>query len=213
MSAIDLFSGFAANLLITVLIVRWLYYPAGQGKNYIFTYIAFSTVIYFVMAFLGNAELSMGVGFGLFAIFSVLRYRTETISAREMTYLFVVIALPVMNSLILVSGDWPALLAANAAVIAVLFALERGWGFHYDGVQPVKYERIELIRPDKRELLLADLRQRTGLPVTRVEVRQINLLNDTADLMVYYDQNAAPPAAGPSSSAYVDERYLPAESR
>ena len=109
---------------------------------------AFNTVIYFVMSFLTSAELSLGVGFGLFAIFSVLRYRTSTMSTREMTYLFVVIALPVMNSLVMRENVWGVLLAVNAVVVAVLFVLEREWGFHYESSQLIRYDRIELITPE-----------------------------------------------------------------
>ena len=101
MSFSSLFIGFAVNLLVALVIIRLIYYPTSPNKNYVFTYLAFNTVIYFVMNFLTSAEHSLGVGFGLFATFSVLRYRTSTMSTGEMTYLFVVIALPVMNSLVM----------------------------------------------------------------------------------------------------------------
>ena len=185
---IDLFSGFAINLLIAVLIVRGIYYPIKQDKNYVFTYIAFSTIIYFVMAFLSSAELSVGVGFGLFAIFSVLRYRTSTMSTREMTYLFIVIALPVMNSILMHDNAWPLLLAVNGAIVTVLFVLEHEWGFHYENAKSIRYDRVELITPESYPVMLADLRQRTGLPINRIEVGSINFLNDTADITVYYDE-------------------------
>lgn len=132
MDFISLFAGFAVNLLVTLVIVRFIYYPSNQNKNHVFTYLAFNTIVYFVMSFFTSAELSVGVGFGLFAIFSVLRYRTSTMSTREMTYLFVVIALPVMNSLLWKSGEWAVLLAMNAVVAVVLFVLEQEWGFHYE---------------------------------------------------------------------------------
>lgn len=93
MTVTELFTGFGVNLLVALLIVRFIYYPARQDKNYVFTFLAFNTIIYFVMSFLATAELGVGVGFGLFAIFSVLRYRTITMSTRDMTYLFIVIAL------------------------------------------------------------------------------------------------------------------------
>jgi hypothetical protein len=190
MTFLNLFAGFAINLLVALVIVRFIYYPANQNKNYVFTYLAFNTIIYFVMSFLTSAELSLGVGFGLFAIFSVLRYRTSTMSTREMTYLFVVIALPVMNSVLMKGGDWITLLAVNAMVAAVLCVLEREWGFHYESSQSVRYDRIELITPDRRADLLADLRQRTGLPIKRVEIGRLNFLNDTAEMRIFYDEPA-----------------------
>ena len=179
------------NLVVALVIVRGIYYPARPDKNNVFTFLAFNTVIYFVMTFLATAELSVGVGFGLFAIFSVLRYRTGEISTREMTYLFILIALPVMNSVLMTAGNWPVLVATNAIVLAVLYVLEQGWGFHYESVQAVKYDQIELIAARQQDALLADLRQRTGLPVTRYEIGRINLIDDTADLLVYYEEPKA----------------------
>ncbi len=186
MSATSVFAGFAVNLAIALLIVRGIYYPVRRDKNYVFTFLAFNTVIYFVMTFLTSAELAIGVGFGLFAIFSVLRYRTDTMSTRDMTYLFVLIALPVMNSVLMRGAEWLLLPASNAAVVIVLFVLERGWGFQYEDSKMIKYERIDLIRPEKRALLIEDIHKRTGLPATRVEIVRINLLEDTAQLRIYY---------------------------
>jgi len=191
MSFLSLFAGFGVNLLVALVIVRFIYYPANPNKNYVFTYLAFNTIIYFVMSFLTSAELSLGVGFGLFAIFSVLRYRTSTMSTREMTYLFIVIALPVMNSVLMRSDEWGLLLAVNVVVAAVLFVLEREWGFHYESSQSIRYDRIELITPEHRDLLLQDLRQRTGLPVKRAEIGRLNFLNDTAELLIFYDEPRA----------------------
>ncbi|HEY0734080.1 MAG TPA: DUF4956 domain-containing protein [Herpetosiphonaceae bacterium] len=191
MTTTELFTGFAVNLLVALIIVRFIYYPAKQDKNYVFTFLAFNTIIYFVMSFLATAELGVGVGFGLFAIFSVLRYRTVTMSPREMTYLFIVTALPVLNSVVLRANSWWVLLAVNATVIAVLFVLEQEWGFHFASAQLIRYEQIDLIKPEHHCALLEDLRQRTGLPVTRVEIGQINFLNDTAELKVYFDEPKA----------------------
>jgi hypothetical protein len=180
--------GAAINLLIALAIVRFIYYPGTQNKSYVFTFLAFNTVIYFVLGMLTNATLSIGVGFGLFAIFSVLRYRTDEIPIREMTYLFVIIALPVMNSLLMAAGSFTELLAANAFVVALLFVLEKEWGFHFEASRKITYERIELITPANDEALLADLRQRTGLPVKRVVVGRIDFSRDTAEITVYYEE-------------------------
>lgn len=188
MSFISLFAGFGVNLLVALIIVRFIYYPANPNKNYVFTYLAFNTIIYFVVSFLTSAKLSLGAGFGLFAIFSVLRYRTSAMSTREMTYLFIVIAAPVMNSVLMRGDEWKLLLIVNATVIAVLYALEREWGFHYENSHRVRYDRIDLIKPEQRALLLEDLRQRTGATVKRVEIGRLDFLNDTAELRVFYDE-------------------------
>jgi len=184
---INLLVGFVINLLVAILIVRFIYYPVKQSKNFVFTFIAFNTAVYFVMSVLTSAELSIGVGFGLFGLFSLLRYRTDTMPAREMTYLFIIIALPVMNSILITNGAWVSLLLANTAVIVTLFVLEHEWGFHYELSQRVTYERLELIKPENYDLLLDDLRERTGLAIKRCEVGNINFLRDTADVKIYYD--------------------------
>lgn len=188
MTLTNLLLGFAVNLAVALVIVRLIYYPAKHDKNYVFTFLAFNTIIYFVMSILASTELGIGVGFGLFAIFSVLRYRTITMSPREMTYLFTVIALPVVNSVVLRTNQWSILLAANVAVVLVLFVLEREWGFHFESAQLLRYERIDLIKPENHRQLLEDLRARTGLPVSRVEIGQINFLNDSAELKIYFDE-------------------------
>lgn len=191
MNAINLFLGFAINLVIATLIVRFIYYPARQSKNFVFTFLGFSTVIYFVVSFLTVAELGIGVGFGLFAIFSVLRYRTSPMPAREMTYLFILIALSVMSAILMQTADWLLLLGISAVICAVVMVLEREWGFHYEGVKCIKYERVDLIRAEKYAEMLADLRQRTGLDLTRVEVGSVNFVNDWADVRMYYNARQA----------------------
>lgn len=211
MTSADLFIGFFVNLAIAILIVRAIYYPVKQDKNYVFTFLAFNTIIYFVMSFLTNAELSMGVGFGLFAIFSVLRYRTSPMSTREMTYLFIMIALPVMNSVLMGQNDWLVLSGANAAVVLVIFVLEREWGFHYERTKLVKYERIELVKPENYALLLEDLRERTGLPVKHVEIGLIDFLKDSAELKIYYDEPKVRRSVTMDEIDYASESYWVAE--
>jgi hypothetical protein len=191
-----------------VVIVRFIYYPTEPNKNYVFTYLAFNTIIFFVMSFLISSDLSLGVGFGLFAIFSVLRYRTSAMSTREMTYLFIVIGLPVMNSVLMRGDEWDVLLAANAVVAAVLFVLEREWGFHYERSQSIRYDRVELVTREHRVLLLEDLQLRTGLPIKRVEIGLLNFLNDTAELKVFYDEPRADRWRRHGDTILVDELGL-----
>lgn len=184
---ITLIMGAGLNLAVAIVIVRFIYYPLTQDKNFVFTFLAFNTIIYFVFSLLSSIELSVGVGFGLFAIFSVLRYRTEEMSPREMTYLFIIIALPVMNSALVSTADFDKLLVANSLILILLYALENEWGFHFEASNKITYEKINLITPANRQLLLADLRQRTGLPVKRVEIGRIDFLHDTAELRIFYD--------------------------
>jgi hypothetical protein len=181
---------FTFNFLVAVLLVRFIYYPSTHNKRYVFTFLAFNTVIFFVLSFLTSVELGVGVGFGLFAIFSILRYRTDPIPIREMTYLFIIAALPVMNSAGSDGAIWPQLVAANAAILAIMLVLEKEWGFHYEASKRVLYEKIELIHPDRRAELVTDLETRTGLKLKRVSIGKVDFLHDTAELKIYYDDLA-----------------------
>lgn len=183
---IELILGFTFNFLIAFIIVRWIYYPATRQRDYVFTFLSFNTIIFFVLRFMTSIELSVGVGFGLFAIFSVLRYRTDPIPIREMTYLFIIVALPVMNSSALGIGQWPMLLSANGVVLLTIWALENGWGFRFYASRRIIYEKIELITPQNYDALINDLQQRTGLHIERIEIGKINFLRDTADILIEY---------------------------
>jgi hypothetical protein len=184
---IEAMASFGLNLAIVIIIVRFIYYPQQRDKNYVFTLITFNTIVFFVMGLLNNANIGVGVGFGLFAIFSILRYRTDTIPIREMTYLFVLIALPVLNSVLLTSAVYAEFAVVNLATIAILFVLEKGWGFQYEARKTIVYERIELVRPENWSLMLDDLRARTGLPIKRVEIGRLNFLRDSAEITIFYE--------------------------
>ncbi|MCA0454068.1 MAG: DUF4956 domain-containing protein [Chloroflexi bacterium] len=184
---LDLLGGFALNLAMVFIIVRFIYYPRQRDKDYVFTFFAFNTIIFFVMGLLNSTDISVGVGFGLFAIFSILRYRTDALPIREMTYLFVLIALSVLNSLLIRGQVYGEFVAVNAAVIVILYILERGWGFHYETRKSIVYERIEMIRSENWPGLMDDLRQRTGLPISRIEIGRLDFLRDTAEVRIFYD--------------------------
>jgi len=182
---------FTFNLIVAIVVVRFIYYPSTHNKRYVFTFLAFNTVIYFVLSFMSSVEIGIGVGFGLFAIFSILRYRTDPIPVREMTYLFIISALPVMNSAATSGEIWLQLLAANAAILVIMLVLEKEWGFHYEGSKRIIYEKIELIHANRREELIADLELRTGLKIKRVVVGKVDFLHDTATLKVFYEDAAS----------------------
>ncbi len=187
-ASINFLLDFAFNLSVTFIIVRFIYYPARRNKDYVFSFFALNTVIFFVLNLLSSIDLSVGLGFGLFAIFSVLRYRTKPIPVREMTYLFVIIALPVLNSILMCKNGFLELSAANVVIILVLYVAEKGWGFDYESRKSITYEKIDLITPDKRHLLLQDLHQRTGLEIKRCEIGRIDFLKDSAEIKIYYNE-------------------------
>lgn len=178
---------FSFNLIFAIILIRFIYYPTTHSKRYVLTFLAFNSVIYFVLHFLTSVDIGIGVGFGLFAIFTILRYRTDPLPVREMTYLFVIAALPVMNASSSVGSSWPTLITANLIILLLMAVLEKGWGFKYEAFKRVVYEKIELIQPCRREELMADLESRIGLKIKRIAIGKINFLKDTADLTIYFD--------------------------
>lgn len=179
--------GFFINFLFAFIIIRFVYFPRQSEHTYIFTFLAFNTVIYFIMGLFTSLELSIGAGFGLFALFSVLRYRTETVPIHEMTYLFLMVALPVLNSILISSSQYEEMILTNVLITGVIWALENGWGFtNRMHSKEIVYEKIDLVHPDKQEEMLADIRERTGLYVVRFEISRIDYLRDTADGRIFY---------------------------
>jgi hypothetical protein len=139
---------------------------------------------------MASMEIGIGVGFGLFAIFTILRYRTDPLPVREMTYLFIIAALPVMNASAVDGTLWPQVIAANIIILILMFILEKSWGFRYETSKRIVYEKIELIRPDRQNELMCDLEERTGLKIKRLTVGKINFLKDTAELTIFFDGSA-----------------------
>jgi hypothetical protein len=184
------FAGFLINFISAYIIIRYIYYPRQSEHAYIFTFLAFNTIIYFIMGLFTSVEISIGVGFGLFALFSILRYRTETLPIHEMTYLFIMVALPILNSILFGTGDYEKLILTDAVIIIMIWILEKGWGFHTGNYsKQVVYEKINLIHPEKRAEMIEDLKARTGLNITGIDIDRINFLKDTARIKIYYSDS------------------------
>ncbi len=177
---------FCANLLITGGIIRFLYYPRSKRRDYFFTFLLTSTTIFMLLYLLDNVKIQVGFALGLFAIFGILRYRTDTLPIREMTYLFMIIGISVINALAKDLG-YLELGVTNAIFITVTWLMESSNIIRHVSSKHIIYEKIELIKPEHSEALLADLKQRTGLNITKVEIGTIDFLKDTALLYVYYD--------------------------
>ena len=176
---------FAFNLLVCWVITHCFYYRKSHRRDYYFTFLLFSTVIYLLLFSLQNLSIEIGFALGLFAIFGMIRYRTTTVPVREMTYLFVIIGVSIINGFSMASS-YATLLAANLLVILVCWLLESIGLTRREATKIILYEKIALIHPDRREELLADLRQRTGLDILGVQVGSIDFLKDTAYLKVTY---------------------------
>lgn len=182
----ELLFKFGVNTLVLFVLIRLIYYPIHRKKDYLFTYFLFNTLIFFLCVLLNSVKLSIGFAFGLFAIFGVLRYRTEQISIKDMTYLLAVIALAVMNALFGKKVSMVELLFTNAVILVAAYVLEHLWLTRHEAMRQITYERIELIKPEKRADLYADLHQRLGVKVSRVEMGRIDLLRDTVQMRVFY---------------------------
>ncbi len=174
------------NFAVVFYLVRYLYYKASPRKDYLFTYLMISMVVFFMIMLLGEISVSTGFALGLFAIFTMLRYRTQQIHIREMTYLFLVIGVSVINALANRKVSYAELLFSNMIVILVTYLLERVFLMRNELSKEVNYEKMELIKPEKKQELMEDLRERTGLPIHRVEIGRIDFLRDTARVMIYY---------------------------
>ena len=174
------------NLTVITIIVRYIYYPITKNKDYLFTYFLISLTVFLLCILLDNVKLQLGFALGLFAIFGIIRYRTDPIPIKEMTYLFLVIGISVVNALSNKKITHAELLFANSIIIFVAYGLERLWLLKHETRKNITYEKIELIVPEKREELLEDLRKRTGIDIIRVEVRRIDFLRDTANIRIFY---------------------------
>lgn len=177
---------FVFNFIFIFLISKALYYNASRRKDYLFTYMLISVVVFMLCFLLDNVKLQIGFALGLFAIFGIIRYRTQQIPIKEMTYLFLVIGVSVINALSNSKISYSELLFANLGLLAVTYVLEKTWHLKHESRKTIDYEKIELIKPEKRRELVADIEERTGLQVNRLEVGRIDFLRDTARIRIYY---------------------------
>ena len=179
----------AFNLAMILVIVRYIYYPITKNKDYLFTYLLISLTVFLLCILLDSVKIELAFALGLFAIFGIIRYRTDPIPIKEMTYLFLVIGVSVINALANKKISYSELVFANFMIIAVTFGLERIWLLRHETRKNVIYERIDLIGPEKRDELIKDLKDRTGIDVVRVEIRRIDFLKDIAYLRIFYYEN------------------------
>jgi hypothetical protein len=195
---------FLLNFTMIFLIARALYYPATKRKDYLFSFILTSMVIFFICFALKKFEIKTGMALGLFAIFGIIRFRTTTMPVKEMTYLFVIVGLSVINALTSSKFSYAELAFVNVAVMLAILAVEKVSLIKPESQKLVIYEKIDLIDPSRNAELMADLSQRTGLKISRIEIGKINFLNDTAQISVFFYQHEQP-----ALSFHKDERQEP----
>ena len=177
---------FSVDLLFLIIIVRAIYYRVKDEKDYVFTFFMFNILTFFICFLLRKVPMEMGFALGLFAVFGILRYRTEAIPIRQMTYLFIVIGLSMINSLANKSISWLEILLANGIITIITYLIDRVWFSTKEQTKTILYEKIELIKPENEQELIEDLKQRTGLQIVAVKVDKVDFLRDTAQIKIYY---------------------------
>ncbi|RTE55365.1 DUF4956 domain-containing protein [Arenibacter aquaticus] len=180
---------FIINMIFLTTIIRFIYYPSSKRKDYVFTYYLISIIVFFLCFTLKKYELDIGMALGLFAIFGIIRYRTDAIDIKEMTYLFVVIGVSVINSLANKKMSYAEIIAANTLIITVLYTIERYWALKQEESKSVVYENIENIKPENYHILKSDLENRTGLQINKITIGKVDFLKDTAEITIFYFNN------------------------
>lgn len=179
------------DLVSTYVLMQFIYFRFYKNKDLLFTYFVFNIVIFTISFLLNRVEISMGAAFGLFAVFSMLRYKTEEISIKDMTYLFLTIAIGIVSAVTRLKGvedlyEYLFLIAIITAMILVALMLESNWFMKQELFKTIYYEKIELIHPRRYDEFLEDLRSRTGIDIHRAEVQKIDFLRDTAQVKIYF---------------------------
>ena len=183
---VKLFTRFLIDFSFTFVIVRVLYFAANRRKDYLFTFIVFNLLTFFICFLLRKVPMELGFALGLFAVFGILRYRTEPIPIKEMTYLFIVIGLAMINALANKKISWAELLFVNTTILLVTLSFEKLWFNKEIQSKNVVYERIDLIKLENRLEMIKDLRDRTGLDIVRVQIGKIDLLRDVATVTIFF---------------------------
>jgi hypothetical protein len=182
------------DLASVFVLVRFIYYPIYKHRELFFTYFIFNIVIFLISFLLNKVDLSMGAAFGLFAVFSMLRYKTEEIAIKDMTYLFLVIAIGLISAVTKVKDtadnvEYLFLIGINAIVLLITYLLESNIFMKKENVKTILYENIELIKADRAKELLADIKLRTGFNVHRYSIHKIDFLKDAAQIKIYFYEN------------------------
>lgn len=182
---------FLVDLASVFVLVRFVYFPIYRHRELFFTYFIFNIVIFLICFLLNKVDLSMGAAFGLFAVFSMLRYRTEDISMKDMTYLFLVIAMGLISAVTKIKGAEDSVealfvLIINAAIIILAYLLESSIFMKKEGAKVIVYENIALVHAGKEAELIEDIKQRTGINVHRFTIQKIDFLRDSAQIKIFY---------------------------
>ena len=182
---------FSFNAFFIALLILFCYYPNQKRKNYVFAFIMMNVTVFFICFTLKKLELGLGMALGLFAVFGILRYRTDQIRIKEMTYLFLVVGLAVINALSNKKTSYAELAFANSILILIPAVIERFNKIGKLSQQSLVYDRLELLPPARRSELIADLMERTGLDIRKVAIKRINLCNGSVNITAFHQSQSA----------------------
>lgn len=185
----DLMIRFTLNTLLIFIVVHFIYAKTSKRKDFYFSYLAIAIIVFFLSSLLNNVKLELGFALGLFAIFGIIRYRTDAIPIKEMTYLFVIIGISVINALANKKVSYAELLFTNSAIVFGLWILEKRLMLKQERSIKLIYEKIENIHTTNEDILLADLKERTGINILRYEIEKIDFLKDIAIIRLYFNAN------------------------
>jgi len=178
------------DMIFVILLLKFIYIKRYKSKDYVFTFFVFNIVIFSVAFLLNKVELSLGAAFGLFAVFGMLRYKTEEISIKDMTYLFLNIAIGLICAVTKIKGDdifeYVFLIGLNTIIFIIIYLLESNVFMKRESMKLVNYEKIENIKVNDQSQLIADLRERTGINIHRVVIQKVDFLKDSAQIKIYY---------------------------
>lgn len=189
-ATLHLLGAFALHLFFSLILVFVLYYQKSKRRTYAFSFLLIGAVVFLLSFLLSDIKIKLGLALGLFAIFGIIRYRTLQIPIREMTYLFTTIGMAVINALTAGAMSLTEIVASNLVLLALFAFKEKVPLFKNIEEKNMVYVGIDKVHPGQREALIAELREKTGLPIERIGVMKYNLMKDTAVLKLYYHSNA-----------------------
>jgi hypothetical protein len=184
---LELLGRFALNLIVILILVRWFYFSTTRRKDFLFTYILISSIVFLLCFLLENVMLQIGFALGLFAIFGIIRYRTQSIPIKEMTYLFLIIGISVINALANMSSI-SEIIFTNLIIICITYGLEKKWLLRHESSKNIIYEKINLIKPEHHKELIEDLQLRTGISkISRIEIGEVDFLKDVCHIIIFFE--------------------------
>jgi len=184
---LELLGRFALNLVVILILVRWFYFSTTRRKDFLFTYILISSIVFLLCFLLENVMLQIGFALGLFAIFGIIRYRTHAIPIKEMTYLFLIIGISVINALAN-TASISEIIFTNLIIIFITYGLEKKWLMRHESSKSIIYEKINLIRTEHHKELIEDLQIRTGISkISRIEIGEVDFLKDVCHITIFFE--------------------------